>query len=263
MDTPDLTTLKRCTKCGEFKTREEFSRNKNAKDGLQNQCKACNRGYAIANKERISERARKYRAANKERQAEYSRAHYIANKERVAERNAANKDHRAKYKRDWHAAHKEHAAEYHRKYAQTHNESITEQVRKYRQTTIGKVLQKAATNRRRARKRALLGTMTGADWQIALDYFGGHCAVCGRPPGIWHTLSADHWIPLSKGGPTTPDNIVPLCHSIKDGENGCNNSKYNRDPDEWVISKFGKRKGKMILKRIESYLQSRQLGIEG
>src|SRR5581483_2176482 len=51
-----------------------------------------------------------------------------------------------------------------------------------------------------ARKRSLPDTFTERDWQRALEYWDYKCAVCGRPRGLWHTLAADHWIPL-----TAPD----------------------------------------------------------
>lgn len=38
-------TVKRCSKCQEFKTRDNFSKNRAAKDGLQSYCKGCVRAY--------------------------------------------------------------------------------------------------------------------------------------------------------------------------------------------------------------------------
>lgn len=110
------------------------------------------------------------------------------------------------------------------------------------------------TGHRRARILNLPNEFTTEDWQRALDYFGGCCAVCGRPPGLWHRLAMDHWIPI-----TSPDcpgtiasNIIPLCH----GDNGCNNSKNNHDPSKWLVKKVGKQKANQILKRIQDYFDS-------
>lgn len=74
------------------------------------------------------------------------------------------------------------------------------------------------------------------------NYFLGHCAYCGKKlkEGFHH----DHFIPFSKGGAYTPDNIVPACPS-------CNYSKHNRDPYSWVCQHFGQ--GQMILLIIEAY----------
>ncbi len=110
--------------------------------------------------------------------------------------------------------------------------------------------------RRLAQKRNLPATLTVNEWQFALDYFGHTCAVCGRPADFWTILAADHWTPVSKGGGTTARNIVPLCHArkgIPPGEPCCNNSKGNKDPEVWLIERYGKRKAAAILNRINAY----------
>lgn len=52
--------MKNCYKCGEDKPLDEFHKNKNKKDGLQNYCKACakvrNRNYYLATPERNPQR---------------------------------------------------------------------------------------------------------------------------------------------------------------------------------------------------------------
>jgi hypothetical protein len=105
---------------------------------------------------------------------------------------------------------------------------------------------------RRARIRSLSATLTDGTWKKALDYFGGRCAYCGRPPGLWHTLAQDHYIPLSDGGGYTSGNIIPACH----GTSGCNNSKCDHAPIEWINRKFGKRKGAKIIAHIQAYFDS-------
>jgi hypothetical protein len=106
-------------------------------------------------------------------------------------------------------------------------------------------------SRRRATKAQLPSDFTPKDWQNALNYFGGCCAACGRPPGLMHTIAMDHFIPMTD--PNCPghvvSNIIPLCHGL----GGCNNSKSNKDPETWILSHFGKRKGRKILKRIADY----------
>jgi ribosomal protein S27AE len=87
------------------------------------------------------------------------------------------------------------------------------------------------------RKRGLPHEFGERDWRRCLDYWGHKCAVCERPRGLWHTLAADHWIPLtaSECPGTVPTNIVPLCH----GEGGCNNSKGKKSPGEWLEARLG------------------------
>jgi len=206
---------KRCTTCKETKAVSAFSRDSARKDGLFYQCKECERErkrvYYAANSEKVREAVRVWQAANSEKVREAVRVYRAANPEKV------------------------------REYARVYYAANPEKVRVHSQ-------------RRRARKANLPNTLTAAEWQYAIDYFYGYCAVCGRPPkNLFKTrrVNADHWIPLSKGGGTTADNIVPLCS----GEDGCNNRKGNKDPEVWLALKFGKRKARVILQRINAYFE--------
>ncbi len=101
------------------------------------------------------------------------------------------------------------------------------------------------------RKRGLPDTFTQQDWERALEYWNHRCAVCGRPRGLWHTLAADHWIPLTAPDcpGTVPTNIVPLCH----GEVGCNNSKGKKMPDAWLEERLGQKAGFQKGVEIDAY----------
>ena len=59
---------------------------------------------------------------------------------------------------------------------------------------------------------------------ILMEQFEGKCAYCGAPAETW-----DHIIPVSRGGDSAPDNVVPACSS-------CNSSKKDQDVLEWIIS---------------------------
>lgn len=236
MDTPDSNTTKQCSKCGAVKQITDFRKGKL-------QCLEC-----------IRERDREYRLANAERLREYQREYYATNAEKKRKYRIDKAEHIRRSKREYRAANAEHIRAYLREYAHDYYIKNAERLREHRRSEVGKAVEKAARQRRHARKVGLLDTFTATDWQIALDYFGGCCAACGRPRGLWHTMATDHWMPLSKGGPTTPGNIVPLCHGV----GGCNNSKADRDPIEWLLDKFGKRNGRAIQQRIEAYLNSRR-----
>jgi hypothetical protein len=237
-----VSTLKRCSKCGEYKPRELFSKGgKRSKDGLNYQCKACCLEYYYANADRLRAYHREYQSTNADRVKEYNYEYYHANPERERER-----------AREYRLANPDQVRKMNREYKRANADHLSDKKRAYRQTDAGRKTERISSIRRVARKRDLPDTLTVADWQSALDHFGGCCAACGRPRGLWHTLAADHWIPLTKGGPTTPDNIVPLCQGV----NGCNNTKHNRAPAEWLIERFGKRKGRAIQRRIETYLNS-------
>lgn len=111
-----------------------------------------------------------------------------------------------------------------------------------------------ASQRRLAREKSVLVKFDSDDWQRAVDYFKGRCAVCGRPPGLFHALVMDHWVPITATDcpGTVPQNIIPLCG----GQNGCNNQKSNRPAAAWLRSRFGPRKAAAILKRINAYFAS-------
>lgn len=73
--------------------------------------------------------------------------------------------------------------------------------------------------RRYARKRGLLDTLRLEQWQAIKAAYKYCCAYCGKKT----KLEQDHIIPLTKGGGTTPDNIIPSCRS-------CNSRKHTSLP---------------------------------
>jgi hypothetical protein len=221
----DLATgTKCCSKCGEWlpDTAEYF------------RCRAGKTTQPCRNCHRIANRC--YQETHTEERKQYARN--TRDKARLR-----NKRYIERYPNRYRARHRE--------YYKKHREGKKQYGKAYRAKYPEKYL--IYRERRIARKRNLPTTFTATDWQSALDYFGGCCAVCGRPKGLWHTLAQDHWIPLSKGGPYTPDNIVPLCQSQNGDTDACNNTKSNRDPIEWLNWKYGKREAAKILKRIEAY----------
>lgn len=114
--------------------------------------------------------------------------------------------------------------------------------------------------RRKARKLKLPNDFTKRDWQYALDYFDGKCAICGRMPSSDLVIAMDHWIPLSSevsGNPgNVPSNIVPLCS----GENGCNNVKKHRDAMIWLIEQYGEQMAIEYFNRVTEFLKTTRHG---
>jgi len=75
----------------------------------------------------------------------------------------------------------------------------------------------------RARKKRAVGTYTFNEWATLKAKYNNTCLRCGRKePEI--KLTADHVVPLSKGGDNYISNIQPLCHS-------CNSSKRAKTID--------------------------------
>jgi len=85
-----------------------------------------------------------------------------------------------------------------------------------------KEISRRAVQKRLAIKRKLPATFTKEQWTDCKKHFSDSCAYCGSKT----KLEQDHFIPLSKGGEYTKDNIVPSCKK-------CNVTKSNHDFEFW------------------------------
>lgn len=77
--------------------------------------------------------------------------------------------------------------------------------------------------------------------QKAYDYFGGRCAYCGAQVDFIK-IEFDHFIPISDGGKTHPNNMLPCCRKCNHGTNG----KFTIDARTWLIAKFGETRGTWV-----------------
>lgn len=70
--------------------------------------------------------------------------------------------------------------------------------------------------------------LTLAEWKECMLHFKGCCAYCGKPEGRTKAekLDRDHLIPISKGGKTVKNNVIPACRT-------CNRGRGNRDWQSW------------------------------
>lgn len=85
-------------------------------------------------------------------------------------------------------------------------------------------IRRAASRRRKARKRGAIGTFTTADIRQIYEMQKGRCWYCQCD--ISEGYHIDHRIPLSRGGTNWPNNLVLTCPH-------CNLSKHNKLPHEW------------------------------
>lgn len=217
--TEPIIPYKTCTCCNQSlpATTEFFNKRERGLYGLYAQCKKCRN-------KTVAKYATKYRENHRERTRESAAKYRANNLEKTREKS-----------REWNRKNKPSIYAANKAYLERNPEKI-----------------RLDSSRRRSRKRAVPHTLTMQDWQHALDFFNGCCAVCGRQSQDLfgeRTIAADHWIPLSKGGGTTPENIIPLCHGV----DGCNNTKSNKDPEQWLVERYGKAKAKQILARIQAY----------
>lgn len=196
---------KKCKKCGEEKplTAEYFSKEACKKDGFRSTCKSCRKQYYEKKKGPVAE----YNKENKARRSEYLKE---------------NKDQISKRRKQYRIENKETVYGY---IGQWHKEN-PDKCRIIRQ-------------RSRARKRELLSTLTAEQWETIKQAFNSQCAYCGEP----RDLTQEHFIPLSKRGEYTHNNIIPACRS-------CNSSKNTKDFFEWYpkYEHYSKKRERKILK---------------
>jgi hypothetical protein len=97
--------MKICAKCGEEKEASMFSKNKNAKDGLNHKCKKC-----------CSDYMKGHYSINKERSSQNHKQHYISNREAILLRNKNweenNKEYTSNYRKEYEKSHKKERKEY-------------------------------------------------------------------------------------------------------------------------------------------------------
>lgn len=124
-----------------------------------------------------------------------------------------NRERIAETKRKWYNANRERKTETNRKWNNANRERIAETNRKWKNANKEKV--KAKDHKRRALKLSAEGSFTGEEFRQLCETYENKCLCCGRNDV---KLTADHVMPLSKGGSNAITNIQPLCGS-------CNSSK--------------------------------------
>ncbi len=75
------------------------------------------------------------------------------------------------------------------------------------------------------KRNGVVGKYTIDEWKAKLAEYDYKCAYCGIE--LLDSISADHVIPVSRGGSNTIDNIVPSCRN-------CNSRKNSKTPDEYI-----------------------------
>lgn len=267
--------FKRCSQCQQIypATTEYWWADQSRHDGLQPSCISCRRGnkrrFRRENPELAKQQDKKWRENNQEHVKAYRKVYNNLphRKQRQKELNQTPEYkekarlHRKEYQyrpevieRRRERVRTPHYREYQRQHKRS--DSYQEWQKEYNRRPEVRSRMRIHIRNYRARKRDLPDTFTLEDWERAQGYFNHCCAVCGRQLNSLFndfTAAADHWIPLSHADcpGTIAVNIVPLCHGI----DGCNNSKSSRDAQEWLIEKFGKRRAKEILERIEAYFE--------
>mgnify|MGYP000903203887 CR=1 FL=1 len=107
-----------------------------------------------------------------------------------------------------------------KQYRRENAERINEYSKMWRKNNIKKT--RMYSRQRNLKMKNLPNTLTEEEWGNTLREFEYSCVYCGEQS----ELEKDHFIPVSKDGGNTVDNILPACKK-------CNQSKWNYDFFEW------------------------------
>lgn len=227
------------------KTNEYFYKQKSTICGLRASCKKCSdiesNKYNFKNKDKVKEKKKIYDEKNKNKRRELDKKRYYENKEKISEKSKKyyleNREERLKYKKQYTKENKEKLKEANHIYYERNKKIIAEKAKEYHLKNPQKLYEKIKKyqqnnpdkcrikrQKRQAIKKDIEATLTLNDWNYIKCYFNNSCAYCGKK----RKLEQDHFIPLSKGGKYSRDNIIPACKR-------CNCSKSNKDFKEWYI----------------------------
>lgn len=166
--------------------------------------RAENRAWLLAYRPKQYAASRRWRQENKEKRLAWLRSYMRRNRISLTERHRQwvndNPEARRKHWNRWYA---------------THREAWSFHVRN--------------------RKLSKVGHVTPGEWREIKASFDHKCFYCGTRPA---RLTQDHFVPLSKGGVHSAENIVPACQS-------CNSRKRDLSAEE-----FKKRCSEMPIARI-------------
>ncbi|MBJ9983593.1 HNH endonuclease [Bacillus sp. S70] len=217
----------RCFKCNEIKpaTLDYFHKGNDTKYNLRNKCIPCRnenmKKYRIENTEKCLEREKKYREENREKCRMSSRRFYYNNKD-----NEEFKVKQDEWRKAWYENNKDEILKRRRLKYHNNREYEISKVRKYQKTPKGKLSIKINGQKRRSRKKSLPSRYTTKEWCECINFFKSSCCYCGT---VLENPTQEHFIPISKGGEYTKDNILPACSF-------CNTSKNDTDFLEWYLN---------------------------
>lgn len=267
-----------CSKCGEEKTLDMFSKQKTTKDGLRSWCKECfkeyNKKYSEKNKDKIKECKKKYSEGNKDKINKYHKKYREENKNKINEYHKQyleehaekrqeiqkkygnkNRDKINEYYKNYSEENKDKINERQKKWREENIDDLLEHEKKYREKNVDKIKESSKkwksenkdktniyTQRRRARKLVLPSTFTLKEWGKCKTHFDNKCCYCGEEL----PLTMEHFIAVDNGGGYVKSNIICACGS-------CNYSKNNKEFHSWYKSYkfYSKEREDKILEYLE------------
>lgn len=220
-----METTKICCCCKETKDISQFNKNKSKKDGLSTECKSCIKIYKD-----------EYRKNNAEKISISKKKHYEENKEKVLSKCA-----------EWKNSNREYHNKKSREYSQKNRVSILKKNKEYylknkemilKRTLLWFNTEKGKISKRNTHYKRKLAIKNGISTSEIMKHTNSikncYWCKCKIDKTIKNGFHIDHYIPLSKGGTHTLENIVISCPS-------CNILKSNKDP-----YKFAQEKGRLL-----------------
>lgn len=163
---------------------------------------------------------------NKKRHAEREKQRRVNNHERIRELDR----HRGKTekRREW-------SKRYQKKYYQKNPEVFKRSSKKWEDKNPG--IWRRYNQIRRARENELPHTLTDSEWEEIVKKYHYLCIYCGCSD---KRLTQDHWIPITKGGGYTAENIVPACQSCNSRKGTMTGEEFMEflDNEEWASIKM-------------------------
>ena len=219
-----------CTKCNVEKPFSEFYRRQSSKDGHRTECKLCeNTRSKIAynsNPDYHRGRSRQWRIKNPEKHASAKRSWKEANPEKVKV-----------YEKTYYQKNSEKVRNRVKKYSIENSEKIkisnsryqlihADEIRTYKKQWAKNNPEKISNSRNRRRTRIKNNKVFFIRDSFMKKLYGSGCVYCGTKENI----TADHIIPISRGGSHSEGNLQPLCAK-------CNSSKCDKFMYEWKLLK--------------------------
>jgi 5-methylcytosine-specific restriction endonuclease McrA len=186
---------KQCTKCGESKPLDQFHKQKECRQGVRPECKAC--FYAACRSRLKPGKSAEYNRAYRKRNPTVDRDYYEKNKNILIPR----------------------MVEYNRR----NKESYLAKMRAWRKANPEKV--QVWVRNRRAKLKGLSGSHTLADILALMNIQRGKCVYCRCD--ITKSYQVDHIVPVARGGTNDKANLQLLCKP-------CNLDKRDKDPVEYL-----------------------------
>lgn len=194
--------MKKCSKCKKEKDAFLFNKNKRKQSGYSTECKECVNNYNKVYRARLE---------NKKIATEYNKIYRIEKAKKIAVTKEA-----------YILRHEEEIRIIKKRHYENNKMAYKGRVAQYKKDNPSQY--KEYEYRRRAAKNGSVVEYFSV--QDILNMYSDHCFYCIA--GAFEHL--DHYIPLSKGGTHTLENVRPSCKK-------CNLSKNNKLPERWLREK--------------------------